>query len=486
MKRGDYKDFESEGLPMSLKKRILRNISMVTFAEVVSSILSYVIVVLIARLLGPSELGIYSFAFAFAGIFTFAYDFGISYFYLTQVSRDKANAQKYFGQYASLKLIFCLITMILPMVAIFFTHQEQRVVFLVFLAAISLFFQNYSYVARNTYYAYQRMTYEAIVRVVERAIAFLLGVFLLLQGYGLLAFLLILIFSNFISVVLSIYYLRKFHVPFSLTVDVPTWKTMLKTSWTSWLSTVFLIVYFQVDTIMLSFIQGYEATGIYNAAYKLISVVSKVPWIVILVLFPIMAEAHAKMSKDLLRGILEKGMQVMAFLGFPFVIGTMVIAPKIISFVYTTSFSSSVLVLQILVWTTLFLFLSNMAGWFFNSIGKPQVFAWATGISLAVNVLLNALLIPLFSYLGAAIATVITSIVSFFLLDLLIRKEGYALSLFRLLAKPLLASAAMGAVVFFLQSFLHILILIPLAIAVYIALLFVLGEIKKEDIRSFL
>ncbi|MBS3111363.1 flippase [Candidatus Woesearchaeota archaeon] len=469
---------------MSLKKTIVKNISLVAFSEVLSSILSYVLIVLVARLLGPEELGIYSFTFAFAGIFTFLYDFGISYFYITKVSQDRANARKYFGQYASLKLVFCILTMIAPMVAILFTGQEKGVMLLVFLAAVSLFFQNYSYVARNTYYAYQQMKYEAGVRIMERIIAFGLGVTVLLQGHGLFAFLVVLVLSNFFSVVLSIYFLRKLAVPFSLVVNVPTWKMMVRTSWPLWLSTVFLTVYFQVDTVMISFIQGHEATGIYNAAYKLINVFSKIPWIIILVLFPVMAEAHAKMSKELLRGILEKGIQIMVLVGIPLVVGITAIAGNVISLVYGTGFSGAVLVLQILVWATAFLFLGNMAGWFFNSIGKPKVFTWVTGVCLSLNLALNLVLIPKFSYLGAAVATVSTAFLNCVLLLWAIKKEGYSLTLFHLSVKPLFASLVMGVVAIALRDVLHVFLLVPIAMTVYVAVLIMVKGIRREDIEG--
>src|SRR3989338_1889283 len=265
---------------MSLKKKVVRNIGFITAAEVFSTILSYFLVIFIARRLGASELGEYAFGFGFAGIFTFAIDFGISYFFIRQVSKDHKNAQKYFGQYALLKLLFCAIAMLLPLLFLPILKRTPDVNLIIFLAAFSLFFQNYSYVARNTFSAFQEMEYEAYVRIAERIFAFVAGLAVLHAGYGITAFMIVLVFSNFFSLLYAISLLRKLKVKFSLKIDVPTWKRMVSTSWTFWLSSVFVIIYFQVDTVMLSLLKGYGETGIYNAAYKLIGVVSKIPWIV--------------------------------------------------------------------------------------------------------------------------------------------------------------------------------------------------------------
>ncbi len=469
---------------MSLKKHIVKNISFVTFAEVISNILSYFLIVLLARNLGAEQLGIYSFAFAFAGFFTFAYDFGISYFYVTSVSKDRANANKYIGQYASLKLIFCLLTLGLPMLSLLFMARGPTVNLIIFLAAISLFFQNYSYVARNTFSSFQQMKYEAAVRIAERAIAFAIGISVLLAGYGLMPFMIVLVISNAIATLYSLYLLRKLDVHFSLKIDVPMWKTMLKTSWTFWLSSVFIIIYFQVDTIMLTLMKGYEASGFYNAAYKLINVISKIPWILVFVLFPIMAEMHAKMSKKLLRMVLEKGMYAMAAVSFPLMVGATLIADKIILFMYEEGFTQSIIVLQILIWTTVFLFLGNMVGWFLNAIKKPHIFAYTTGICLFINVALNALLIPKFSYIGASAATVITAFVNFCLLYYYALKENYGVGIVRMCAKPILASAAMGAFIYFLGKDMNLFIVLPIAALIYFGALYLIGGIKKEDIKG--
>ena len=181
---------------MTFKKKIVRNIGFVSIGEIISSLLSYFLIIYIARLLGSQGLGIYSFAFAFVGVFALFYDFGISVFFIKEVSNDRKNVGKHFGNYAALKLVFCLIAMILPMISIIFMKRSLDVNIIVFLAAISFFFQNYSYVARNTFQAYQEMKYDAIVRIAERVIAFALGIYVLRAGYGLTAFLIVLAFSN--------------------------------------------------------------------------------------------------------------------------------------------------------------------------------------------------------------------------------------------------------------------------------------------------
>lgn len=466
---------------MVFKKRIVRNIGFVSIGEAVSGLLSYFLVIYLARLLGSEGLGIYSFAFAFAGLFSLFYDFGISFFFIKEVSNERKNIEKYFGHYASLKLVFCIIAMLLPMASIFFMKRSLDVNIIVVLASVSLFFQNYSYVARNAFQAYQEMRYDAVVRIAERVIAFAGGLFVLRAGFGLTAFLLVLVFSNLASLIISILLLKKINVKFSFRIDYAVWKGILKASWPFWLSFVFIQVFYQVDTIMLSFMKGYEAAGLYNAAYKLINTIAKIPWIVVAVLFPVMSELYSNISKEPLKKVLGKGMHVMAIVSLPLIIGTSLLSDRIIFFIYKDGFHASAIVLQILIWTTIFVFLSNIIGWFLNAINQQKIFTYCTGLSLAINVILNALLIPRFSYIGASIATLATTIINFLLLYYFNSKSGYHIGILKLIIKPFAGAAIMGFFIFFFGAKIHLLLLVPISALIYLSSLALMGDIKKED-----
>src|SRR3989338_8452228 len=127
---------------MSLRAKIVRNVGIVTLAEVISNLFSYFLIILIARELGAAGLGLYSFAFAFAGIFSFAYDFGISTHFIRESAKSKEHAMRHFGHYAFLKLLFCAIAFLLPLISILILKKYLASIIAVCLASASLLFQN--------------------------------------------------------------------------------------------------------------------------------------------------------------------------------------------------------------------------------------------------------------------------------------------------------------------------------------------------------
>jgi O-antigen/teichoic acid export membrane protein len=102
-------------------------------------------------------------------------------------------------------------------------------------------------------------------------------------------------------------------------------------------------------------------------------------------------------------------------------------------------------------------------------------------ISCGVNILLNFLFIPKFSYLGASWATVITEALNallffgfiFFALNLKI-------NIFKILPKPLVASLLMGVLIYKLYD-LNLILLISLSVIVYIGLLVFLRTFDDQD-----
>ena len=150
---------------MSIPRTILRNLSFVTIAEILTHIISFLLIVIISRLLGSAGLGKYSFAFAFVGLFAVISDFGISTFSVRAISRDKEKAQKYFSNYLSLKIILSLVALILPITAILLTNEPLEVKFAVSLASFAMVFNYISYTFRFLFNAFERFEYQSIYLV---------------------------------------------------------------------------------------------------------------------------------------------------------------------------------------------------------------------------------------------------------------------------------------------------------------------------------
>jgi O-antigen/teichoic acid export membrane protein len=465
---------------MSSKKIILKNTIWLYSSEIISQLLSFIFVVLIARYLGDSVLGVYSFAFAFVSLFVVIFDFGLLLYSVREVAKDHTKTSKYFNNILTLRLLLLLIAMLLPSIIILFIQKWSWDARIVWLAALAMFFNYFGHTFRALFQAYERMESEAISRITERVIALVLGIFFLSRGYGLVALCSVLVLSYLCYfLIISLTATKKITL-LRFEFDFAIWKLLIKKSMPFWFSFLFMTFYFRIDTVMLTIIQNYAVTGWYNAAYKLVEGLSFIPYILVLAIYPAMSKFH-HMAKDALKLLYKKSIYYLFALALPIAVGVTLLADKLIIFIYKSQFLNSIIALRILIWSELFVFLNYLLGHFLNSIGKQKMFAYSTGICALLNLFLNLIVIPRFSYIGAAFVTLFTQIINLSLLYSVASKENYKVNIPKTITKPVIAVLLMGLFLWYFNHFWSILILIPTAALLYFGLLILIRGFDTHE-----
>jgi O-antigen/teichoic acid export membrane protein len=175
----------------------------------------------------------------------------------------------------------------------------------------------------------------------------------------------------------------------------------------------------------------------------------------------------------------------MIILALPIGVGTTILADRLIAVVFGSTYANSARPLQILVWSSVFIFVSIPFGNLFNSLNKQAIVAKAAGIGVVLNVILNLLLIPRYSLIGASIATVSTEFLILALFLFWSRRIGYTISLNRLLTTILKVSILSALMGIFIVQFpgLTLLALVPLGALLYFMGLFVIRGIDGDDVH---
>ena len=104
---------------------------------------------------------------------------------------------------------------------------------------------------------------------------------------------------------------------------------------------------------------------------------------------------------------------------------------------------------------------------------------------MVANVMLNLLLIPKFSYIGASITTVITELIlvgSFFVFAYRFGYDIQGRKLVQNVLKIIIASLAMGIFIWYFKS-LNLLVLVLLAVLLYLGVLYMIRGIDRDDVQ---
>jgi len=266
-------------------------------------------------------------------------------------------------------------------------------------------------------------------------------------------------------------------------IDWSFWKPTIKEALPFGLSGIFIMIYYWIDSVMLSLLQGDTVVGWYNASYRLVLVLAIIPSAILTSLFPLMSRFYESSEKSL-RFSYEKSFKYLLIIAVPIGVGMTLLADRIILLVYGSEYTPSIIALQILIWSEVLIFLSIVFGNLLNSINKQIIVTRQTAIAAILNVIMNLLLIPRYSYVGASIATVATECFAFMFLLTHTSKMGYNVAnrtSLNTLLKIMTASLLMGSFIWYFKN-LNLLILIALSTLIYLVIFYVIGGVDKDDI----
>lgn len=459
---------------------IARNTAFLFISEIITKVLAFFVIIAMARILGDVELGKYFFAVAYVGTFLIFSDFGVTTLMFREVAKNRELTSKYFNNVFTFRALTALIVLLISIIAIPLVGKSSDIAIIIALTAAYFFLTEVTQPFRILFNAYEKLEYYALVSIIQIAILAALATAFLFRGLGLKWVLYAFIASYFISLVVSIFVVNRKFVKFRPEIDLAFWKFMFKKALPFWFTGLFMVIYSRIDTLMLTAMKSYAVVGWYNAAWKMVDALNFIPFVLTGAIFP--ALSKLSISDKLVSDKLYKKVFYYLFLiSLPIAIGATMLASRLIIFIYKSEFTNSALALQITVWSAVFFFGSFLAGYLLNAIDKAKLFTITAGICVLVNALLNAVLIPLFkTFEGAAIAAVATQFVSLVLLVYFAMKNGYSPN-FKILLKAVISGMVMAAAIYFMAA-LHIATIIPLAIVVYFAALYLVRGVGREEI----
>ncbi|NMO09573.1 flippase [Methanobacterium subterraneum] len=467
---------------MNTARTIAKNSVVLLISQIIIFAFSFIITIFTARYLGTGGYGILSLATALTGIVGIIADAGLGTLIIRDISRDKSMTNKYISNSILMKILLSLLAFVAIILITNGVGYSPVVKNVIYIMMLSVVVGAISTIFISIIQANQKMEYISLSTVLNSAVLLvgtLIGVHYHMDLLFFAAIYLIANIINFIYIV--IIYFWKFSIP-KIEIDLSFWSPTLKQALPFGLTGTFATIYVWADTFLLSVMQDNEAVGIYNAAYKLITVLLFIPNVFNASLFPVFSKFFVS-SENSLQMAFEKYFKFMLLISFPLGIGTTLLSNKIILLIFDSQFAASIVVLQVLIWSTIFIFLNSPFTQLLQSTNKQMILTKITSICMVINIALNLILIPKYSYLASSVITVITEFLVFTLVLFTIRKSGYGFSKLNLevTIKVFIASIIMGVAILLLYN-LWLPLIVLLAIAIYIAVIYLIGGIDSDDI----
>ncbi|MDY9924277.1 flippase [Methanobacterium sp.] len=463
---------------MNTFKRIVKNTGVFFVAQVITYIIAFFYTINMARYLGAEGFGILTFGLSFVLILGISADLGLSSLVVREVSRNKSLTSKYAGNFLIIKIFLSIVSVISMMVIINIQNYSSLTIQVVYILALWVVVNSFSQLFYSIFQAHEKMEYQSISSIINSIIILVGVIFGSIQGFGVLWFAFIYLLASLIVLIycFTIYW-AKFKFP-ELEVNTIFWKSSMLAALPLSVASIFSIIAFRVDTVLLSFLQGATAVGWYGAAYKLIESLMFIPMVYTAAIFPVVSSFHS--LKKSLNLLYEKSVKYSIIISLPVAAIITIYSQEIISLLYGSSYSSSVIALQILIWTVPFLFLTYLFATILISIDKQNLILKTTGVAMIFNVVVNLILIPKYSYVAASVVTVLTEAIGSVICIYYLSRYIAPIKFRKIVVKPVLATLIMSGVLLF-KTNLPLIIPLVFGIFLYIILLILFKVFTPDD-----
>lgn len=359
---------------MTLRQKALSGAKWTTTSTGINLLLQFIQLAVIARILGPSALGLMGMVMIVIGFSQAFADMGISnaIIHRQNISKKQLSSLYWLNIFAGL-VIFLILILISPFVASL--YQEPKIQGLIYWAAaiflITPFGQQFQILLQKEL----KFNYIAIIEVISTLIGTITTITLAYLGYGVITIVWGQLANAVVKVVLLVTFVGR------------DWKPNIffnKSDLEGFLSFGLYqmgertLNYFNknLDYIVIGKFLGPEALGYYTLAYNIIILpVSKINPILTRVAFPIFSKIQDQNSK-LKEGYL-KILNILSFINFPIFIGLASTSLLFIPTIFGEEWSKSILLIQILAGVGLLRSTGNPAGSLLLSKGRADLgFKW--------------------------------------------------------------------------------------------------------------
>lgn len=469
---------------MSSTRKIIKNSIWLILQPLILNIISIFVTGYIARTLGKSNYGIFVFALSFV---TMAFPFtsiGLRALTIRTISKNKDKIHEILSKMLSLRILLSSICILLVFIIINIMNYPSQTKNIVYIFSLIIIFRAISTTFQDVFHAFEKMKYVAYSQFVSGLILTTLSVIVLIIGYRLVAISWVYTFGSLITLIISWYFIiSNFGFP-KLKIDYSFWKSNLIQGIPFFFPLLVALVGSKIGIIFLSVFSGNISVGIYGAASIFIERLSIVPDGIGSAIFPRFSILY-KESFDEAVKIFKKFYLYMILLSMPMALGISILSKNIIYLIYGSKYDSSILILQILAWLFFIKSLVVFQNFTMQALHKEKKTAKISIYSTILFIILNLLLIPKFDTLGAAIAAIISSLISLILLSNSI-KTFFTKTLihFKTLFKVIVVNCVMGIFVYYFKD--NLVLSVLSGIIIYSILILALKIISINEIRSFI
>ena len=382
--------------------------------------------------------------------------------------------------------------------------------------ALVMLIANWSDAFSNLFNAFEKMEYPAGLGSAMALLQVTLGALALLLGWGIVGLAWVALAVNVVQLFWLSWLVRS-------TLFKPQWKWdwslqrwMLATSGPLMINHLLATVFWRIDIWILRPLAGAASVGLYSVALKYLDGLNIIPSTFTLAIFPLMSRLAKQKGATLLRSY-KLSVRLLLLISLPVAVTIAALAQPLIYLLGGVQFASasrevsafsactcrligdvfgafdcsalnyrsgSVLALQVIIWSIPVGFVNSVTQYVLIAADQQRYLTKAFFLGVLFNLVGNLLLIPVFSFIGAAVVTILSEVCLLLLFARRVRRHVGVVAWPDLIWRPLLSAVVMGIVLYGMTAIgVDVWLAILPGWAVYAAVLALSGGFTDADLR---
>jgi len=467
---------------MSIQRKIVSNAAMQVGGKMVGTVIGLVTVAIMTRHLGTAGYGEFTIVLSFLQLFAILAGFGLPITLAKLLSKQGVDERRILANAFAMRLVSGVVIFALaPLFGLLFPYSTD-IKLGIAVGALSFLGLTLHELLVAVFQKHLATWKIAIAEVLGRSALLAGTAWAVLTGHGLITIVGALAAGNLLQFLLSYLMARKM-TPIGLAFEWSVWREIFRESWPIGVAVMFNLIYLKGDVILLSTMRTQSEVGLYGAAYKVLDVVTVMPYIFMGLVLPLMSASWSRGDHKDFNRKLSLSFDALSLVALPLMFGAFAVSRDLMSFVAGADFADAGTLLAVLMIGALAVFWHAMHSNALVAMGQQKKMVVFYALNAAVSIGLYLWLIPKISGLGAAFVTAFSELFIAVAVTAIVTSVTRFIPNFLQLGKVLTASAVMfGAV--YLAADLQVLLRVLLGIVVYAIMLVLVRGLPLEVIHN--
>jgi len=438
-------------------------------------VLNFAAFVLAARYMSVHDFGIFGGLVAVVGILSKIIDFGLGPIIFRESSKDNSSFDLLNSAITIRLLLFAAVILGFNLVAYFLNYTVQEFVIsnTLFVSIIlSTRMANFRELLSTPFKVNLKMHYPMTLTILDNVLFLIAVIFMPIFKGGIYYFVFAYVFSTIPGFIVQYIFLyKKFDYKISFNLEKAIW--LLKEASPLAGFILLVIVYQQFDIVLLTWMKGEYAAGIYAAATRLSMPLNIIPTIIVTTVFPFLVKNLSdKKRTDEINALVYKVLFLVSF-GLAIIISFK--SQSIITLVFGDKYLEAAIPTYAIFWSQVFMFFNFFTLDLLTAHSKQFWNLIYSIILVVANTALNLLWIPDYSATGVGFSKLIAGFIGFIFMLYVLGKYNFSLNFIN---KDFILWTFVIAIVVFLLAYLP---LIPYLILSSLMILVSLKYLRYFD-----